>query len=118
MSRGYKKLLGVAFDAVCGYALGMAKHLVVRFYRHNSMHLTDEYRSDDSIPHTLAYVDHNGNGTVDVQVFDPYTGRDRFYTNRPTSKGLGIVSRHLERVGYKNCLSFQNLTEGPDAGKL
>lgn len=94
------------------YALGMAKHLVVRFNRHNSVNLTDEYRTDDPVPHTLGYVDHHGNGTVDVQVFDPFTGRSRLYTGRPTSKGLAIMSRHLEATGYKNCLAFQNLTSG------
>lgn len=96
----------------------MAKHLIVRFYRLNSMNLTDEYRTDESIPHTLGYVDHHGNGTVDVTVQDPFTGHSRLYTNRPTSKGLGIMSRHLERMGYKYCLAFQDLTSGESAGRL
>jgi len=89
----------------------MAKHTIVRFFRLNSIQLTDEYRTDESTPHTLAYVDHHGNGTVDVTIQDPYTGRSRVYTGRPTSKGLGIVSRHLERVGYTFCLEFRDLTK-------
>lgn len=94
----------------------MAKHLIVRFFRHNSMNLTDEYRTDEPIPRTLAYVDHHGNGTVDVEVFDPYKGTSRLYTNRPTSKGLGIVSRHVDRMGYKYCLAITDLT-GSQAGE-
>lgn len=96
----------------------MAQHAITRFFQHNSMHLTDEYRTDAYPSSLLAYVDHHGNGTVTVVVHDPYTGRTRQYAPRPTSKGLGIVTRHLERTGYKYCLSFQDLTTGTDAVKL
>lgn len=88
----------------------MGQHKIVRFNRLNSVQLTDEYRTDEVTPHTLGYVDHHGNGTVDVTVQDPYTDHSHVYTGRPTSKGLAIMSRHLEKMGYKNCLEFRDLT--------
>lgn len=105
-----KNALGIADYVGCGYALGMAKHLMIRFFRHNSTNLTDEFRTDEPTPHTLGYVDHYGNGRVDVTVQDPYTSRSRVYKNRSTMRGLGIMSRHLEAMGYKNCIEFQDLT--------
>lgn len=96
----------------------MAKHTITRFYRYNSPLLTDEYRADDATPSLLAYVDHNGDGTASVTVSDPYTGNGRVYAARPTSKALGIVSRHVERMGYKYCLEVKDLTTGMDAAKL
>lgn len=96
----------------------MAQHTITRFYRYNSTLLTDEYRTDDVTPQLLAYVDHNGDGTASVTVSDPYTGNGRVYAARPTSKALGIVSRHVEKMGYKYCLQVTDLTATKDAAKL
>lgn len=49
---------------------------------------------------TLAYLDDYGD-EASVTVFKPYEGHSRQYARRPKDKALGILRRHLERVGYK-----------------
>jgi hypothetical protein len=62
---------------------------------------TVEYRTAEPTPHTLAYFDRQGD-LYAVQVFDPFTGRTRYYAPRKQVRAQGILYRHLESLGYKN----------------
>lgn len=58
--------------------------------------------------YVLADVEYR-DGICDVTVYDPTTSRFRLYKDRPTVAALGIVERHLERLGYKKCVEFHKL---------
>lgn len=120
-TRGYKKLLGVAFGTGCGYALGMAHGEFTRrkFTRLGDGGVSEVWETAETLPQTLAYLDHHpSDGESTATVFTPTTGRSIAYLYRPEGAALRIVERHLEREGYKNCLSFQDLTAESDAAKL
>lgn len=75
-------------------------YIKVEFERLNGGR-TEEYRTAEPIPHTLAYLDQQGQ-LYAVQVFDPHTGRTRCYAARKHARAIGILYRHLESLGYKN----------------
>lgn len=62
---------------------------------------TVEWRTADIVPATLAYLDHQGTLAA-AEVFDPYTGKRRYYAPRTPRKAMAIIVRHLDKLGYKN----------------
>lgn len=62
---------------------------------------TVEYRTADHPARTLAYFDQQGS-LFAAEVFDPFTGKRRYYAPRKHVRAYGIVHRHLEALGYTN----------------
>lgn len=62
--------------------------------------MTREWKTDEPVPHTLAYLDSAGSGMSDVTVFDPTNGHSRQYLKRTTQRAQEIVERHLLKMGY------------------
>lgn len=80
-----------------------------QFNDYTGLNVCEEWRSEQAPSATLAYVDHYNGAKSSVTVFDPATGHSRAYNMRDREKALGIVSRHLERNGYKKCVRFTRL---------
>lgn len=71
------------------------------FTRYNSTDETLEFSTPGPNAATLAYLDHNADGTADVVVFNPYKGTRRHYDGRNPVRALAIIRRHLASEGYE-----------------
>lgn len=89
----------------------MADYVRTQFTRYGDFGVSEEWRTDTYPSSLLAYVDHYNGAISTAQVFDPATGHSRAYAMRDKDRAMAIVSRHLTRNGYKNCVRFRSLTD-------
>ena len=87
----------------------MANYTRTQFTRYGDFGVSEEWRTESQPSALLAYVDHYNGAISTAQVFDPATGHTRTYTMRDKDRAMAIVSRHLERNGYKKCSLFRRL---------
>lgn len=73
-----------------------------RFARVGGELYTEEFT--DSYGHILAYYDEMHQGLGAVTVFDPSNGHSRQYAPRSVMRTRSILIRHLDKLGYKNCI--------------
>lgn len=86
---------------------------MVKVTKFNNMQggISEEYKNEGRDGAVLAYVDHNADGTRDVTVFTPYTGRSMTYKGRSAGKAWGIIERHLKREGWDGLTEKFDLTD-------
>ena len=84
---------------------------MVKVTKFNNMRggISEEYKSERG--DTLAYVDHNKDGTRDVAVFTVGTGRSMSYVSRSADKVAGIIERHLKREGHELVFEWFDITD-------
>jgi hypothetical protein len=87
----------------------MSDYTKFQMYSYGTHNLVETWQTYGHNAAILADVEYR-DGMCTVTVYDPTTSRCRTYDNRPTVAALGIVERHLERMGYKNCVEVRDLT--------